>query len=350
MAATVHVVAASARTPVGLVAESAAAAVRAGISRIAEHPFVLNEDGDGVPFAVDARLEPNLLGWRRFAALASAAFGELLAKLDLSASSSSSLLVSVAMPETRPGFAPADATAVVRQLQAEFQASPVPLKFEIAARGHAGGLDALHHAKVAISKRERELLLVGGVDSYFNPETLHWLAQHQQLTGDRVRSGFIPGEAAAFVALASDGMCRQLRLKPLATVCGSGTAFETKLIKSDDTNLGLGLAAALRQATSSLDLPCEAVDRIYCDINGERYRSEEWGFAVLREQAALRDSGYIAPADCWGDVGAATGPLCLNLAAQSWSRRYAPGPRALVWAGSEHGLRAAVVLCEPHRS
>jgi 3-oxoacyl-[acyl-carrier-protein] synthase-1 len=32
---------------------------------------------------------------------------------------------------------------------------------------------------------------------------------------------------------------------------------------------------------------------------------------------------------------------------QSWARGYALGPRALVWAGSEGGLRGAVVLEEP---
>ena len=96
-----------------------------------------------------------------------------------------------------------------------------------------------------------------------------------------------------------------------------------------------------------LRLPAEAVDTIYCDINGERYRSEEWGFVCMRLPTIARDFGYELSADSWGDLGAASGPVFCNLALQAWARGYARGPRALVWCGSESGLRGAVVLEAP---
>jgi 3-oxoacyl-[acyl-carrier-protein] synthase-1 len=96
----------------------------------------------------------------------------------------------------------------------------------------------------------------------------------------------------------------------------------------------------------SLRLPAEAVDDVYGDINGERYRTDEWGFAVLRTNHALRSVQSEVPTQCWGDVGAASGALGCMLAVRAWARGYAKGTRALVWAGSDGGLRSAVVLEE----
>ena len=149
------------------------------------------------------------------------------------------------------------------------------------------------------------------------------------------------------MALASDAARRQLRLPSLGSIAGAGAALERKLIKTDDVNLGEALSEAVRSAARELRLPTEGVDATYCDINGERYRSEEWGFVLLKVPQVFRDTSYVAPADCWGDVGAASGPLLCTLAVQSWKRGYAAGPRALVFAGSENGLRGAVVLETP---
>lgn len=188
----------------------------------------------------------------------------------------------------------------------------------------------------------------GGVESYFDADTIAWLARNDQLNTDDSRNGFSPGEAACFMALDNDAARRAMNRTSLGIVRGLGVAFETKLIKSEAVNLGEGLATAITGAGSSLSLPRDAPASIYCDINGERYRSEEWGMAALRLPAPLCGADYIAPAASWGDVGAASGPLFCALAVRSWARSYAPGPRSLVWAGSEAGLRSAVILERPH--
>jgi len=108
--------------------------------------------------------------------------------------------------------------------------------------------------------------------------------------------------------------------------------------------LGHGLAAAIAGATASLRLPQEAVDTVFCDINGERYRSHEWGMAVLRTPEVFATTAYESPANLWGDMGAAWGALGCTLAVRAWARGYARGPRALVWGSSDGGLRGAVVL------
>jgi 3-oxoacyl-[acyl-carrier-protein] synthase-1 len=55
----------------------------------------------------------------------------------------------------------------------------------------------------------------------------------------------------------------------------------------------------------------------------------------------------VTPADCWGDIGAASGPLFANLAVAAGLRGYAKGPRTLIWASSERGDRAAAVVLTP---
>ncbi|MGC3987176.1 MAG: hypothetical protein QM777_21890 [Pseudorhodoferax sp.] len=189
------------------------------------------------------------------------------------------------------------------------------------------------------------MCLVGGIDSYFHPDTLEWLDRNRQLAGTVSRSGFIPGEAAGFLLLATQQGLERLGLQGLAAVQGCAIGKEAKLIKTAEMCLGEGLSATVRRAVDGALLPGERIDEIYCDINGERYRGEEWGFVYLRHSDCFDDPlGYRAPANSWGDVGAASAPLFAMLACQAaeWGRQ--KGPRTMLWASSESGLRAAAVL------
>jgi 3-oxoacyl-[acyl-carrier-protein] synthase-1 len=55
-------------------------------------------------------------------------------------------------------------------------------------------------------------------------------------------------------------------------------------------------------------------------------------------------SDFVAPADCWGDVSAASAPLCLALSVIASSKGYANGQYALLWTSSESGERGAALL------
>ena len=50
-----------------------------------------------------------------------------------------------------------------------------------------------------------------------------------------------------------------------------------------------------------------------------------------------RDVTVWHPADCWGDIGAATGAALLAFGAFALHEGFAPTPELLVWAGSEGG-------------
>jgi 3-oxoacyl-[acyl-carrier-protein] synthase I len=78
---TAHIVALAARTPVGLRAESTAAAVRARVSRIGDHPIFVDASGEPVRCGRDSLLDPALMGADRLVALARTALREAAEKL-----------------------------------------------------------------------------------------------------------------------------------------------------------------------------------------------------------------------------------------------------------------------------
>jgi 3-oxoacyl-[acyl-carrier-protein] synthase-1 len=130
----------------------------------------------------------------------------------------------------------------------------------------------------------------------------------------------------------------------MANVLSVATGRETKLTKTEDICLGEGLTQTVQEAVCEQGTE-QSITDIICDVNGERYRSEEWGFVCLRLPQYFDDpTAYRSPADSWGDMGAASGPLFAMLACQSADRGYCKGPRTLLWTSSESGLRAAAVL------
>lgn len=346
MRGPVDVVAVGARTPVGLTAESAAAAVRAGVSRYAEFPFV-DARGEPVVVAADPRLDPTLEGRRRLVPMILSVVGEVREKLARGYARDRGFRLLLALPEARPGFTERDAAWVVDHIRDAVQPDGAEARVELAGRGHAGAIRAVQKAAEHCAEFSSELAVVVGADSYMHGDTFAWLEGHRRFAQPGVRGGFAPGEGAGALVLAGPALRERLLLPRLASVRGVGVAVETQLRDSDVGSFGVGMTQAVEAAIAGLDLPREAVDVLYADINGERYRSEEWGFVALRTPLAWKSYVYEAPGDCWGDVGAAFGALAAVLAVQSYARRYQRGPRSLVIAGSDGGLRAAMLLQDP---
>ncbi|HEX8705643.1 MAG TPA: hypothetical protein VF815_42810 [Myxococcaceae bacterium] len=349
MKAQLEVVAVGARTPVGFTAESSAAAVRAGISRYAEYPFV-DPRGEPVVVAADKLLDPKIEGRDRLLPMVESVLEEVEAKLGQAWLQAGRLRVLLALPENRPGFSEGDASWVAKTLEARFRAKSPHAHVEIAGRGHAGAMRAVEQAIKECSRSRDDLFLIAGVDSYHHADTFAWLERGNRFAQPGIRGGFTPGEGAGCLALATASLYSRLRLSPLATVRGVCTAQESLLRDSDTGSVGVGLTQAIQGAVAGLDLPGDGVHLLYTDINGERYRSEEWGFVTLRTPSVWKSPGYKAPSDCWGDVGAAFGALGGVLAVQALTRGYARGPRALVVAGSDGGLRGALLLQSPQLS
>ncbi len=343
-ATDISIVALGARTPVGLQAESSAAAVRAGISRVAEHPRFRDWSGNPLRCARDTLVAPGLSGVKRIIEMVISAVREVIGKISGESSLPAEIPLLLALPEPRPGFGPEATKAVVRAVDS-LDLGGVVVRSEAAATGHAGAIQAVQHAIDRLVRRECEICVVSGVDSYLDVDMLDWMETKGSVARANFRGGFIPGEAAGALALTARAVRSRLRLPSLARVRGVSTSIERRPFDGVDEQDGQGLAEAVRAATQSLHPPGEQVDAVFNDINGDRQRGNEWAFVALRCPEVFRDaSAYTTAVGSWGDVGAAWGALGCVLAVQSWRRRYAVGSRALVCGSSPGGLRGAILL------
>ncbi|WP_245965539.1 beta-ketoacyl synthase N-terminal-like domain-containing protein [Pseudorhodoferax soli] len=345
------IVAMGACTPLGRDVWASAAAVRAGISGFVQHPYMLDTAGEPMRAAIAPWLDIGLDGADRLAALLFPAIDEALAPVSSASLAPLRMAIALGLPSARPGFPESLPQQMRRRLQHHYGDALGSAACFTA--GHAAGLLAMQAAVNKLEQGTLDVCLVAGVDSYIAPLALEWLEGCSQLHGAGPSNnawGFIPGEGAAALVLMRQAKARASGLQPLAHVLGTGTAMEDKRIKTQTVCIGEGLTQAFRNALGGLPDGTQISD-VYCDLNGEPYRADEFGFTAMRTQASfVAASGFVAPADCWGDVAAAGGPLHLCLATVAGCKGYSRGDMALAWASSEHGERAATLLATARRN
>jgi len=340
-----HVVATASRCAVGLSAATAAAAVRARVSMLMEHPFLVDSNGERVVCAREPTIDPTITGTPRLIQLAANGLYEILSNLAAANALPANLHILIALPEPRPGFARHDAIEVQESVAAFLQRQVTSVRVSLIGEGHAGALLAIRAAVEQLAAGRAELILAGGIDSYLQPRTIEWLDGGQRLLRDNIRAGFPPGEGAAFVAIASEAACNRWGLQSLAVIRAVACSQELRDPNSEVGLLGEGLTEVVEITTRGLESPREMISDLYGDINGERARTDDWGFTLMRLASRFDDgTRYVSTVGQCGDVGAATPALGCVLAVDAWRVDRASGPRALVWAGSWSGLRAAAVL------
>jgi len=342
----IQIVGLGACTPVGRDVWASAAAARAGVCGFGEHPFMIDTAGEPMRVARAPWIDIGLEGVDRCAELLLPAIDEALRPLSpVSVPGAARVGLALALPSARPGR-PHDLadTLLARIAGKHADRFGAALMFEA---GHAAGYLALEAAVKGCAAGSIDACLVCGVDSGLAPETLEWIEACDQLHGGGASNnawGFIPGEAAGAVLVASGGFARQAGLDAFGEVAGLGIGRERHCIKTDTVCTGEGLTEAFQQAFQTL-VPGETVHNVFCDLNGEPYRADEYGFTVLRTGERFRAAGdFVAPADCWGDVGAAGAMLHVALAVISHRKRYGKGPLSMVWASSESGERGAALI------
>lgn len=326
----------------GLSAAASAAAIRGAICAVGSHSYFIDRAGDPMRLASDPVLDPHLPIGQRIGGLLHAAMLEAIGDaLPLLSGARSQCLIG--LPEPRPGLPPDLANSVHAAVVKEFGFPTAST--HVLQRGHAAGLMAIQAAAQRIKSGQADVCVAAGVDSYHDPDTLEWLDEAGLLMSSLTRNAFPPGEGAGACLIASRDWMTHQGLLLLSTVAAATTTFEPKAIRSPEICVGEGLTAAIQGVIDTLHLPHERITASYCDINGERYRNEEYVYTLLRVQDGYVDAhDYECPADCWGDVGAASGPLFACLAIEASRRGYDKGPHPLLWASSEGGHRTAVLL------
>jgi 3-oxoacyl-[acyl-carrier-protein] synthase-1 len=340
---SICVVALGASTPIGRDAWSSAAAARGSVTGFTDHPYAIDTAGNRFRVAMAPWLAIDCDGQDRLEALLFPALEQALepAVHDPNAR----IALALGLPASRPGLPPQLEQRLRAAVLARFKDRFVAVAtFPV---GHAGSLVGLAAALKRISDGSFDGCVVAGVESYLTVETLEWLEENEQLHGAGPLNnawGFIPGEGAGAVLLVSGDTASRWDTEPLGSILGVGSAFEQNRIKTPTVCIGEGLTAAFREALAGLP-PGETVTDTYCDMNGEPYRADEYGFACLRTKEAFRSaSSFIASADCWGDVAAASVPLAIVQATIAAKKAYANGNYAFLWASSEGGERGAALL------
>jgi 3-oxoacyl-[acyl-carrier-protein] synthase I len=342
-AAAVVVAGVGAQTAVGRNVWSTAAAVRAGVSGFLSHPLARDRIGEPYKVAMCPWLDDRLRGVDRLEALLLPALNE--ARAGWESDDGETLLLCVS--QQRAGVPVGMADELVRRLRQRH--STWLRRVEVLAHGHAAGLLAVSVAANDLRAGASSRCLVAAVDSHLGPATLNDLESHAQVHGAGALNnawGFVPGEASSALMLARADHAASRQVPTFGVVVGAGRAVERNCLKTDTVCIGEGLTAAVSAALKALPDGAQVSD-VYCDLNGEPYRSDEYAFTAMRLGARLRAAGeFTAPADCWGDVGAAGGALNVVYACTRFAKGIAAGQHALVWASAENGQRAAVLLAE----
>ena len=112
---------------------------------------------------------------------------------------------------------------------------------------------------------------------------------------------------------------------------------------SERPNTAKVLTAASRSALGDARLEASEIGAVWSDLNGESYRAREWAFSEIR-LGFKAHTELIHPADCYGDVGAASDAILFGLAALAQATGWSGGKPALVFTGSEAGIRGATII------
>ncbi|WDE08870.1 hypothetical protein SG34_033810 [Thalassomonas viridans] len=200
--------------------------------------------------------------------------------------------------------------------------------------GRAAGIAAFQAGLELIESGISDAVLIGGVDSYLDLMQLALLDRQQRLLTATSMDGFVPGEGAAFFVLSREPNGK-------VTLGPPGLSDEPGHIYSQEVCLGDGLSNAIRSALTGITQP---VKTVFSSFNGEHANGKEWGIALSRNSQNI-DEAFIMehPADCFGDLGAATVPTLMILAYLGLLRGHYASP-LLVWSASDFAERGAITM------
>lgn len=348
--ARVVITAIGALTPLGGNAEQTTAAVQAGISAFSEHPLLYctpkdPEWGDGLPMFVAAvpTIGSSEIGIERFVQLAIPAINEVMSKAKLTRHSLGRTGFFIALPQVNEANASLNLESLF--LPMLFKRTGLKMKFaQVLNEGRVGVLSQITKAIALLESDDLDQCIIGGVDTHLLNEHLLLLDECWRLKSERNVDGFIPGEAAVMLMLETEAHARARGATPLAVINAIGTGVEPEAFASLKESTGTGLAAAINGAL--YEKPADfQIKNIYCDFNGESYYAFELGLILSRLGVRLVPSQAINhPAECYGDVGSASGGLLIACAIGRFLKIPMKSQEALIWTANDSGKRVALLL------
>lgn len=318
--------------PIGLTAASACAAMRAGVDRWQDLDY-RDDDGEAILGSRIPELPEGTSRRKRCIGLLARALRDV--QLGAPSVELARTAIFLRLPCERGGDL---ASTLARELSAELGTTLDPGAIHLAEDG-VDALRLLDEARNHLHDAGTRACLVCAADSLVDARSLLALARDRRLKTPHNADGVIPGEAAACVRLVRQDNRAPVRVR------GIGSATEPGLLTNDVPLRGEGLAAAARSALDEAGLAMHDLDFRLSDAAGEAYHFKEQTLVLAR---LLRQNMKAFPlwlaAQTLGHVGQAAGLCNLVWATVALTRGYAPGPRAIVFAGDDGGRRSAVVV------
>jgi 3-oxoacyl-[acyl-carrier-protein] synthase-1 len=337
-------------TPVGLDATETGAALRARLSGVVEHPFLLLAGRDPawdppepLRMGLVPALDPGLTLEARLVTLARRAIQGLVARTRLTRAELSRTGLVLVLPEPDPSTAALGATLPPQILTAARLDAVV--RHEVHQDGHPGLCHALARADAAFRAGWATAALLVLVDSFADQRRVRHHQDSHRLRARTNADGFLPGEAgvALLVEPLAGGRASSGRAI-LARLSLPSFGAEPSTLTGDLTSTGTGLAEAVL-AQVGRGAP---VSWVVSDLNGEHYGAHEWSVVAARLTDALGAlRAFHHPLESTGDVGAATGGLLAAHVLHAFARGASPAAEALLVCGSAGSTRAALTLYAP---
>jgi len=336
-------------TPVGLTAAQSCAAMRAGISAIGELDFVIQNDSFEEVAVMGCALRgvtDGYSGLGRWTRLATAALHDLVTNAGLSTRELATAALYLALPPLGRGGVDARIAQLLGVRIAQWMGvAGIGARTRVFAEGHAAGAHACQEALADVERGAVERAVVCGVDSLIEPETLRFFVEKRRLKTEDRPDGLVPGEAAACFLLERAEQAKAHGARPLASIAAASTASESVTIWSDEPSAATGLSDAIRGTLEQLPDQGRNTRLVVCDLNGETYRSKEFGNTAARALSVIPVKWTVwHAADCIGDTGAAAFTVSACLGARALARGYAKSDGILVLGSSDDGLRGAAYL------
>ena len=297
-------------TPVGSDAVMTAAVVAAEVSAVRETeilnkslmPIKMAQVPDGALPAINEKLKDDKKlpeRQHRLLRLAAAALVQLTDLLP----AGQTLPLYLSLPEALPNHTAPLHGNFIEQLTLQ---TGIPLNTAdslIADIGRAGSFYAIEQAMQYFEQTGNDYVLIGGVDTYRDLSLLTRLDAEDRLNVQGVVDGFIPGEGAAFLLLASERVNTDHIAHPVR-LYQPGTAQESGHLYNDAPYRGDGLADAVREALQQA-APAK-VQSVWTGMTYESYGAKEFGVALTRNSTAFAETLDIQhPVDSLGDMGCA---------------------------------------------
>lgn len=334
-----------ARTPSGSTALQVAMTIRAGRFRPRESHMV-DRKGQPIVSCRVAAIPDVVFGLERLVALAAPPLAMAAQPWIAQAEASRNLApipVVCALPaESTPGF---DRRLPRNFLPALTEASGLPIdsaRSKLVFRGRGGGAEAFALALERVRSGHDPAILVGGVDSYHEPDTLEALDAALRLHGPECENGFVPGEGAAFVMLTHRS--RASSLPKSAQLFGAVVEQEPRPFGAAKPTHGLGMTLALRNGSAPLGRAARRIGWVMNDVLGERHRVDEWTLARTRAFEVFQPD-YVQEEllAVTGDLGAASAALLFASACVRYQVGAAPSDCFAVAVHSDGPERGVIV-------